>query len=142
MNLDLSAILSQLCAGGNPYLVAGGALLVILYNRFLAKPPSPAPGPTPTPNPGPIPAPGPTGRPLLDALARILGGFLNKAPAPAPVPTQAPSPAPTPAVLAQLPAADLHGLFTAARTELAARAEAMRRTLADLGAPEAATPVK
>ena len=134
--LDLSAILGPLLAGGNPYLIAGGALAVMVWNRLIAKQltPTHGPAPTPTPSPAPTPTPAPTGRPLLDAIARILGGFLNK-PAPSPVVPPAVSPGPVP-TLADLSIADVAKLRADCCRELAGRPDNLRKSLAEIATPE------
>lgn len=81
--MDLSP-LSALLAGLGPWgLLIGAAipLVVNLLRNRLNPAPAPAPGPAPVPGPAPTPvpapAPAPSGRPILDALAKLLPLLLS-----------------------------------------------------------------
>lgn len=66
-------------AGANPLAtLILGAVLPLLLARLGVKLPL-APKPTPGPGPSPAPTPGPTGRPLLDAILKLLLGGGSKA---------------------------------------------------------------
>lgn len=67
--MDLSQLLALLMSGNNPWLLVAGALVPVILARLGIKLPL---MPAPAPGPAPSPVPSPTGRPLLDALLKLL----------------------------------------------------------------------